>query len=138
MPRTIASGGSSADPSVAVTGESSAEGVPYQMMHSEGRIVGWKLQEILPGRRANVDVLTGSGKRLEDTHTKLVQLIRKHDEMSSILGSVGRGWARRTTWTSRVVEALGDEPVDRTDPPIGRLIDETLESRIVAAAQGAG
>lgn len=64
---------------IVVVGESSAEGVPFTDWLSIGRLVEWKLNEAMPGRRVNVQILAISGSILEHQHQKLADLRRRPD-----------------------------------------------------------
>lgn len=64
---------------IVVVGESSAEGVPFNSWLSIGRLVEWKLKEVMPGRRVNVQILAISGSILEHQHRKLADLRRRPD-----------------------------------------------------------
>ncbi|MDG3006017.1 tetratricopeptide repeat protein [Paludisphaera mucosa] len=129
------------DLDVVVIGESSAEGVPYQKWLSVGRIVGWKLQESLPGRNVRVDVLAESGKRLEDMHQKLANLKRKPDLLIIYCGH--NEFYALHGWSHEVAPYYLDDPgwsrpwsigtlFGRISPTV-RLIEETLERHRVAA-----
>ncbi len=67
------------DIDVVVVGESSAEGVPFNSWLSIGRLVEWKLNQAMPGRRVNVQILAISGSILEHQHRKLADLKRRPD-----------------------------------------------------------
>jgi lysophospholipase L1-like esterase len=62
-----------------VVGESSAEGVPYNGWVSIGRLVSWKLEEALPGRRVRLETLAISGDTLELQHERMARLTRRPD-----------------------------------------------------------
>jgi hypothetical protein len=62
-----------------VLGESSAEGVPYQRWVSVGKIISWKLQQVIPDRPIRLQVLARSGDTLEKQHQILSNLNRRPD-----------------------------------------------------------
>jgi hypothetical protein len=66
---------------VVVLGESSAEGVPYNLWISIGQIIAWRLREVFPQRPVRVEVLAESGHTLEIQQRKLVRLSRRPDLM---------------------------------------------------------
>jgi lysophospholipase L1-like esterase len=59
---------------IAVLGESSAEGVPFQRWLSVGKIVGWQLEKAIPARPVRLSVLARSGDTLEAQHHELGNL----------------------------------------------------------------
>ncbi len=64
---------------LAVLGESSAQGVPYSAWVSIGRLVAWKLEEAIPGRRVRIQMLANSGDTLELQHQRLAMIPRRPD-----------------------------------------------------------
>ena len=62
-----------------VLGESSADGVPYDRWVSIGKIVAWKLQEAIPERPIQLNVIARSGDTLEKQHLILSNLDRRPD-----------------------------------------------------------
>ncbi len=71
------------DIDIAVIGESSAEGVPFNYWVSVGQIIVWKLRESLPSRPARIKVLAMSGDTLEIQQSKL-QALDRHPEVMLI------------------------------------------------------
>ncbi len=65
--------------SLVVLGGSSAMGYPYTPLLSLGQIVGWQIEEALPGRRVNVDIRANLGRNLEDQHQELSAVKRRPD-----------------------------------------------------------
>jgi tetratricopeptide (TPR) repeat protein len=59
---------------IAVLGESSAEGVPYNRWVSIGGILQWELEKALPGRRVRLQILAASGSTLEAQQSYLSRL----------------------------------------------------------------
>jgi hypothetical protein len=59
---------------IAVLGESSAEGVPYNRWVSIGSILQWQLEKSLPGRRVRLQVLAASGSTLRAQERLLSRL----------------------------------------------------------------
>ncbi|HEV3339463.1 MAG TPA: hypothetical protein VG125_03880, partial [Pirellulales bacterium] len=62
---------------IAVVGESSAEGVPYNQWVSIGGLLQWQLEKAFPGRRVGLQVLATSGSTLEAQHKRLSRLSRR-------------------------------------------------------------
>ncbi len=67
------------DIDLVVVGESSAAGVPYGDWLSIGRLVAWKLEEAIPGRKVRLQVLAASASILEHQHLRLADLKRRPD-----------------------------------------------------------
>src|SRR5262249_58256371 len=59
---------------IAVLGESSAEGLPYDRWISIGSILRWQLEKSLPGRRVRLKVLAASGSTLRAQERLLPRL----------------------------------------------------------------
>jgi len=64
---------------IVVLGGSSALGEPYRPWLSVGQIVAWRLQQAIPGRRFECEILAWLGESLEDQHHKLAALERRPD-----------------------------------------------------------
>ncbi len=127
------------DIDIAVLGESSAEGVPFNRWTSIGRIVQWQLASIFPGREVRLQVLAFSGHTLEEQQGLLTHLARRpeilivycgHNEFSSRTGPTRE--ARHyfddqlpTPWTV-VIERI------ETVSPLCGLIRETADRFRVA------
>ncbi|WP_165073930.1 tetratricopeptide repeat protein [Paludisphaera rhizosphaerae] len=60
--------------SIAVVGESSAEGVPFDRWLSMGRVVASELSRAIPGRRFEAETVAQAGDTLEAQHRKLRDL----------------------------------------------------------------
>ncbi|MDG3005767.1 hypothetical protein [Paludisphaera mucosa] len=65
--------------SIAVVGESSAAGVPYDRWLSIGKVVAWGLGQAIPGRKFQPEVLAQSGETLELQHQNLASLKHRPD-----------------------------------------------------------
>jgi len=65
--------------SLAVLGESSAAGVPYNFWFSIGDVLTWKLGEAIPKKKFRLDLLAVSGDTLEGQHRKLANLKQRPD-----------------------------------------------------------
>jgi lysophospholipase L1-like esterase len=79
---------------IAVLGESSAEGVPFQKWLSVGKIVAWQLEKAIPARPVRLNVLARSGDTLQAQRRALANLVHRpeilivycgHNEFSSRL-----------------------------------------------------
>lgn len=66
---------------IVVVGGSSALGEPYRPWLSVGQIVAWKLQEAVPDRKFEVDILAFLGDSLEQQHQKLSAIKYRPDAM---------------------------------------------------------
>ena len=66
---------------IAVLGESSAEGVPYNRWVSIGEILRWQLGTVLPGRPVRLQVLATSGSTLEAQQKLLSRLSSRPEVM---------------------------------------------------------
>ncbi len=64
---------------IVVLGGSSALGEPYRPWLSVGQIVAWQLQEAVPERRFECEILAWLGDSLEQQHHKLAGLKRRPD-----------------------------------------------------------
>jgi hypothetical protein len=64
---------------ILVLGGSSALGEPYRPWLSVGQIVAWQLQEAIPDRRVECEVLAWLGESLEQQHRKLARIRRRPD-----------------------------------------------------------
>jgi hypothetical protein len=62
---------------IVVLGGSSALGEPYRPWLSVGQIVAWKLQEAMPRRRVECEILAWLGDSLEQQHHKLAGIKRR-------------------------------------------------------------
>jgi len=62
---------------IVVLGGSSALGEPYRPWLSVGQIVAWRLQQAIPGRRFECEILAWLGDSLEIQHRKLAALERR-------------------------------------------------------------
>jgi lysophospholipase L1-like esterase len=68
------------DIDIAVLGESSAEGVPFNQWTSIGSLLQWQLEPIFPGRAVRPQVLAFSGHMLEDQQ-ELLRLVTRRPEI---------------------------------------------------------
>jgi len=123
---------------IAVLGESSAEGVPFQKWVSIGKIVAWQLEKAIPARPIRLNVLARSGDTLQAQHHALANLVRRpellivycgHNEFASRLWwSRDRRYyrdANQPSWPER----LFDRVVDLSSV-CGLIRQETEQCRI--------
>src|SRR5581483_4873114 len=89
-----------------VLGESSAEGLPFDNWMSLGKIVAWKLQEAIPGRRFHAEVLAHRGDTLEMQCARLAGLRHRPDAVIVYAGH--NEFSARYSW-ARPVEYYRDE-----------------------------
>jgi hypothetical protein len=64
---------------ILVLGGSSALGEPYRPWLSVGQIVAWQLQQAVPDRRMECEILAWLGESLEQQHRKLAGIRRRPD-----------------------------------------------------------
>jgi hypothetical protein len=92
-----------------VLGESSAEGVPFNLYAlSAGSLVRWQLAELLPGRQFQLVNLASSGETLERQHRKLSTLAYRPDVLIIYCGH--NEFSSRMPW-SRDVPYYRDQKV---------------------------
>ena len=71
---------------ILVLGESSARGDPYHPWLSVGQILGWRLEQVFPGRPISVEIWAQGGATLEQMHQKLGELTYRPDVLLLISG----------------------------------------------------
>ncbi len=81
-------------------GGSSALGEPFRPWISVGQIVAWRLQEALPARSVELDILAFLGDSLEQQHRKLSSITRRPDVVIIYSG--------HNEFTARFEEDRGD------------------------------
>src|SRR5262249_53892462 len=64
---------------ILVLGGSSALGEPYRPWLSVGQIVAWQLQQAVPDRRIECEILAWLGESLEQQHRRLAGIRRRPD-----------------------------------------------------------
>ena len=137
---TSSPAGSSADATIVVVGESSAEGVPYRDWLSVGKIVVWQLRQLFPQRMFHVEVQARPGWTLEQMQQKLAEPRRPPDVVIIYAGH--NEFASRDGWSSNVPyyrDEPGPAPILRLAQALGacsplcRLVRETRERELVAA-----
>ncbi len=101
---------------LAVLGESSATGLPFDRWLSVGKIVAWQLEEAVPGQSVHVEMLAEPGATLEEQYRKLCALKRRPDGL--IVYSGHNEFASRIPWSRKL-----DYYVDEKAPPLQRLDD---------------
>ena len=114
-----------------VIGESSARGFPYQNRLSIGEIVAWKLQEALPKRKVEVQVLAEAGATLGDMCGKLAEL--KHRPDALIIYSGHNEFQARFSWGRSVRKDSGRGFLAMSASPFCRLILEARERNAIDA-----
>jgi hypothetical protein len=104
-----------------VVGESSAQGVPFNLYAlSAANLVRWQLAELLPGRRVQLVNLAASGETLERQHQKLAALRYRPDVLIVYCGH--NEFSSRIPW-SRDVPHYADEE----ERSAGQALVATLE-----------
>ena len=107
------------DIDLVVLGESSAEGVPYQRWVSIGKIVAWKLQQVIPDRPIRLHVLAMSGDTLERQHLTLSNLNRRPDLMVIYCGH--NEFYSRLWWSRNIDHYVVDQRPSRFRVMIDKL-----------------
>ncbi len=100
---------------ILVLGESSARGEPYHPWLSVGQILGWKLEDVFPGRPIEVDIWAYGGACLEDMHKKLASLTYRPDAMIVYVGH--NEFQARYPWTREVEYYLDEDHLDSPQSP---------------------
>jgi hypothetical protein len=148
---------------ILVLGGSSALGEPYRPWLSVGQIVAWQLQQAIPDRRIECEILAWLGDSLEKQHQKLVGIRRRPDaviiysghnefiarfengreERDPGIDEEPRGWLPRQAYRASLsspscrlaYEIISKNRLDEPPPMAGRhqLIDPPLCSPSEAA-----
>jgi len=125
---------------ILVIGESSGRGEPYHPWLSVGQIVGWKLEQIVPGREVLVDVWATGGASLEAMHQKLSELTYRPDVLLLFAGH--NEFQARYAWSRNPPYYLDEQPARLEFPlidfvlrksPFCRLVLETLDRQRIDA-----
>ena len=100
---------------LAVVGESSAAGTPYERWLSVGKIVAWQLGNVIPGRRFRALVLAKPAETLEMQYRRLAGLRRRPDALIVYCGH--NEFSSRIPWSRKVHHYHDDVPsfVDSLD-----------------------
>ena len=101
---------------LAVLGESSATGLPFDRWLSVGKIVAWQVENSVPGQSVHVEMLAEPGATLEEQYRKLGALKCRPDAL--IVYSGHNEFASRIPWSRKL-----DYYVDEKAPPLHRLDD---------------
>jgi hypothetical protein len=94
--------------SVAVVGESSAVGVPFDSWLSVGEIVAWQLGQAIPGKRFRVELVATPGDTLAGQYEKLTGIRRRPDVLIVYCGH--NEFAAGIPWWRYVQHYLDDRP----------------------------
>ena len=79
LPERFSEQGRADELTLAVLGESSASGFPFERRLSIGQIVGWQLERAIPGQKVNVGVIAKPADTLKGQYKKLAGLTRRPD-----------------------------------------------------------
>ncbi|MHC5544738.1 hypothetical protein ACYOEI_41425, partial [Singulisphaera rosea] len=120
LPETFEEVSKKDEVSIAVVGESSALGFPYNAWLSVGHMVAWKLKEAIPEKTFRLDMIAVSGETLEAQHRRLAGLGRKPDVLIIYCGH--NEFSARFPWSRDL-----DYYVDEIQPSPWRLIIGQLE-----------
>ena len=107
------------DIDLAVLGESSAEGVPYQRWVSIGKIIAWKLNEVIPGRRVRLKVLAEAGATLERQHQAMANLVRRPELLIIYCGH--NEFFSRLWWAGNLDHYVVDHNPTRWQVVVGQI-----------------
>jgi tetratricopeptide (TPR) repeat protein len=110
------------DIDLVVVGESSAAGVPYDRWVSIGKIVSWKLQEVVPDRPVRLHLLALAGDTLEKQHLTLTHLLHRPDILVIYCGH--NEFYSRLWWSRNIDHYIADQRPSRI-----RVIVDALERR---------
>jgi tetratricopeptide (TPR) repeat protein len=118
---------------LAVVGESSAFGMPFENRLSVGKIVAWQLELALPAKRWNLEMVAEPGDTLRGQCAKLARLAFRPDAIIAYCGhnefTVGIPWSRRVNhYVDDRPSLFGgfDELAGRVSP-VCALIRETAD-----------
>jgi hypothetical protein len=138
--RSLNPGPASEALSILVIGESSARGEPYHPWLSVAQIVGWKLEQVFPGRAVKADILASGGATLEQTYQKLALLDYRPSALLVFSGH--NEFQARWAWSRNPPYYVDEQEHDVKAPlldfllqtsPTCRLILETLDRRRTSA-----
>ena len=101
---------------LAVLGESSAFGMPFERRFSVGKIVAWQLERAIPGQKVQVEMLAKPADTLKGQYRKLAGLKRRPDALIVYCGH--NEFLDGVPWLRTVVHYLDERP------PLLRRIDE--------------
>jgi lysophospholipase L1-like esterase len=126
-----------AEATIAVLGESSAFGMPYDQWLSVGKIVAWQLEQSIATKRFRVETVAQPGDTLEGQYQKLASLRRRADVLIVYCGHnefADIAWSRTVDHyrdhTPAPLRGL-DELANRVSP-LYALIRETADKLRVA------
>jgi hypothetical protein len=117
-----------------MVGESSALGVPYQPWVTVAKVVAWRLEQLLPGRRVTVEVQADGGICLEQAVARLLSLKRRPNALLLFCGhnefQARFGWSRNVAYyqdeNPRFLSIWNFERWNRLSS-FSRLIEEALD-----------
>ena len=106
---------------IAVLGESSAAGVPFERWLSVGKIVGWQLEQVIPGQSCRVETLAEPGATLEGQHEKLSRVRHYIDALIVYCGH--NEFAATIPSSRRLAYYVDEKPslVERIDDLLARV-----------------
>jgi tetratricopeptide (TPR) repeat protein len=106
---------------LAVLGESSAFGTPFDRWFSVGKIVAWQLERAIPGQKVSVEMFARPGDALKGQYRKLAGLARRPDALIVYCGH--NELSDGIPWSHKVVHYADERPsiFRRIDELAGRL-----------------
>jgi hypothetical protein len=93
---------------LAVLGESSAFGIPFDRWFSVGKIVAWQLEGAMPSRKFQVEMLAEPGATLERQFRKLGGLKRRPDALIVYCGH--NEFAATIPWSRKLDYYIDEKP----------------------------
>ena len=138
LPGRFAEPSASAMVSVAVVGESSAVGVPFESWLSIGKLVTWQLGAVIPGKQFRVELVATPGDTLEGQYQKLAGVRHRPDVLIVYCGhnefAAGIPWWRHVHhyWDERPPLFWGLDELAGRVSPLCALIRETADKFRVA------
>ena len=116
LPERFSEPGRGDELTLAVVGESSASGFPFERRFSIGKIVGWQLERAIPGQKVNVEVIAKPADTLKGQYEKLAGITRRPDVLIVYCGH--NEFLEGVPWERKVIHYHDDRP------PLLRRIDE--------------
>ena len=116
LPERFAEPESANELTLAVLGESSAFGTPFERWFSIGKIVAWQLELAVPGRKVRVEMLARRADTLADQYRRLARLSKRPDALIVYCGH--NEFLNDVPWFRTVIHYHDEEP------PLVRRIDE--------------
>ena len=108
LPERFAEPESANELTLAVLGESSAFGTPFERWFSIGKIVAWQLELAVPGRKVRVEMLARRADTLADQYRRLARLSKRPDALIVYCGH--NEFLNDVPWFRTVIHYHDEEP----------------------------